>query len=81
MRDQHPFLWAAFFAAGDPSSLDGKPAAPQLDTKMPTYDPPAGNLPPGSGSSCGCELAPTRSEPALWLLALPLTLLVRRRRS
>ncbi len=61
----HPFYWASFIVSGDPSSLDGKLAAPS-----PSASRPPGPVDPGP-RGCSCEAAGAADpDPQPWLLFL-----------
>ncbi|MEZ4438091.1 MAG: CHAT domain-containing tetratricopeptide repeat protein [Polyangiaceae bacterium] len=76
----HPYFWAAFFAAGDPTSLEGKAVTPRYPQPL-AVDPVApGAVPPGP-RGCGCDLhARSTPLPGEALALLLFGLAARRRR-
>lgn len=78
---EHPYYWAAFFAAGDPTSLDGETVTPTFPKAMPTYDAPGGVEPSSRGCQCqaGANSYPRDTPFAPMMLALLGALRCRRR--
>lgn len=65
----HPFYWASFIVSGDPSSLDGKLAAPGSSSPA-SSSRPAGQVDPGP-RGCSCEAAGSAGPgPQPWMVFL-----------
>jgi MYXO-CTERM domain-containing protein len=80
MIGRHPYEWAAFFTAGDPTTLEGKRAEARFPKRMPTYATSQGKLP---ATSAGCACHASGAEPsriAAWLGALLVAVGLARRR-